>query len=267
LSIGFERQALILSLEFCNTMTGQPSPLPRTTVIFGASGGIGSAIARTVAARGDRVIAVAHSAARLAAACPTAAACYPCDVTDGAALGATCAAIQQAHPVIDGVVYAVGSIVLKPLKAARESDYLEAFRLNVVGAAEAIRLLHPALSATSSIVLFSTVAAGQGFPNHSIIAAAKGGVEALTRTLAAELAPRTRVNCIAPSLTDTPLATPLTKNAPMAAAIAAMHPIPRLGTPEDSAALASFLLSEQTGWITGQVIGVDGGRGTLRVKG
>jgi NAD(P)-dependent dehydrogenase (short-subunit alcohol dehydrogenase family) len=239
---------------------------PRTFVIFGASGGIGSAIARTVTAQGDQVLAVARSTERLTAACPTATH-FVCDVTDGAALGATCAAIQQAAPRIDGIVYAVGSIVLKPLKAARESDYLDAFRLNVVGAAEAIRLLQPALSDTSSIVLFSTVAAGQGFPNHSVIAAAKGGVEALTRTLAAELAPRTRVNCLAPSLTQTPLAAQLTKSETMAAAIAGMHPIPRLGTPDDSAALAAFLLSEQSGWITGQVIGVDGGRGVLRVKG
>ena len=248
-------------------MTDSPPCQPRTIVIFGASGGIGRAIAADAARRGDRVIAVARTAATLATACPDAAATYACDVTDSMALDATCAAIRQAHPAIDGIVYAIGSIVLKPLKAARENDYLAAFRLNVVGAAEAIRLLQPALSKTSSIVLFSSVAAGQGFPNHSVIAAAKGGVEALTRSLAAELAPHTRVNCIAPSLTDTPLATPLTQNATMAAAIAAMHPLPRLGTAGDSAGLACFLLAEQAGWITGQVIGVDGGRGTLRVKG
>ena len=117
-----------------------------------------------------------------------------------------------------------------------------------------------------SVVLFSTVAVQQGFPNHSIIAAAKGAVEGLTRALAAELAPHVRVNAVAPSLTRTPLAAALTQNEPMAKAIAAMHALPRLGEPEDMAACAAFLLSPDSGWVTGQIIGVDGGRSTLRTK-
>ena len=117
------------------------------------------------------------------------------------------------------------------------------------------------------MVLFSTVAVQQGFPNHSVIAAAKGAVEGLTRSLAAELAPAIRVNAVAPSLTQTPLAAALTRNDQMAKAIAGMHAIPRLGDPEDIAACAAFLLSPESGWITGQIIGVDGGRSTLRVKG
>jgi len=115
-------------------------------------------------------------------------------------------------------------------------------------------------------VLFSSVAARAGFPNHAAIAAAKGAVEGLVVALGAELAP-VRVNAIAPSLTRTPLAEPLTRNAAMADAIAKQHPIARLGTAEEVAALADFLLSDQAGWITGQVIGVDGGRGSLRSKG
>lgn len=117
------------------------------------------------------------------------------------------------------------------------------------------------------MVLFSSVAARAGFPNHAAIAAAKAAVEGLTVALVAELAPHVRVNCIAPSLTRTPLAEPLTRNAAMAEAIARQHPIPRLGEPEDAAALADFLLSAQAGWITGQVFGVDGGRSSLRGKG
>jgi NAD(P)-dependent dehydrogenase (short-subunit alcohol dehydrogenase family) len=117
------------------------------------------------------------------------------------------------------------------------------------------------------VVLFSSVAARAGFPNHLAIGAAKAAVEGMTVTLAAELAPAVRVNCIAPSLTRSRIAEPLIRNLAMAEAIAKLHPIPRLGEPEDAAALADLLLSAQAGWITGQVIGVDGGRGTLRVKG
>jgi NAD(P)-dependent dehydrogenase (short-subunit alcohol dehydrogenase family) len=117
-------------------------------------------------------------------------------------------------------------------------------------------------------VLFSSVAARAGFPNHLAIGAAEGRRRrGMTVTLAAELAPAVRVNCIAPSLTALRIAEPLIRNPAMAEAIAKLHPIPRLGEPEDAAALADLLLSAQAGWITGQVIGVDGGRGTLRVKG
>jgi NAD(P)-dependent dehydrogenase (short-subunit alcohol dehydrogenase family) len=117
------------------------------------------------------------------------------------------------------------------------------------------------------VVLFSTVAARAGFPNHASIAAAKGAVEGLTVALAAELAPAVRVNCIAPSLTRSAMAAPLVGNVQMAEAIAKQHPIPRLGEGEDSAALADFLLSPGAGWITGQVFAVDGGRSSVRSRG
>ena len=143
----------------------------------------------------------------------------------------------------------------------------EAFALNTIGPAMAARAAAGALRQGSGIVLFSTVAARQGFANHVAIAAAKGGVEALCLSLAAELAPRLRVNCIAPSLTRTPLAARLTGNEAMAKAIAALHPIQRLGEADDAAALAALLLSDEAGWIKGQVIGVAGGRSTLRTKG
>ncbi len=128
----------------------------------------------------------------------------------------------------------------------------------------------PALKASdgaSSIVLFSTVAVAQGFAAHASVSMAKGAVEGLTLALAAELAPKIRVNCIAPSLTRTPLARSLTGSDTMAAAIAQMHAMQRLGEADDSAALAEFLLSPDAGWITGQIIGVDGGRSSLRTKG
>jgi NAD(P)-dependent dehydrogenase (short-subunit alcohol dehydrogenase family) len=117
------------------------------------------------------------------------------------------------------------------------------------------------------VVLFSTVAVAAGFPNHTVTAAAKGATEALARSLGADLAPDVRVNCIAPSLLKTPLAQSLTGNEVMAESLAQLHPIPRLGEAEDAAAVAAFLLGPDSSWITGQVIPLDGGRSTLRVKG
>ena len=153
-----------------------------------------------------------------------------------------------------GLVYAVGSINLRPISRLTMADFASDFRLNAAGAALAVQAALPALKAapgTASVVLFSSVAVAQG----------------LTRALAAELLPRIRVNAIAPSLTDTPLAAGLTGNAQMAASIAQMHAMQRLGTPKDIAALAAFLISDQADWISGQVIGVDGGRSRLHVKG
>jgi NAD(P)-dependent dehydrogenase (short-subunit alcohol dehydrogenase family) len=143
------------------------------------------------------------------------------------------------------------------------ADFNRDFRLNALGAALAVQAALPALKAapgTSSIVMFSTVAVTQGFAAHASVSMAKGAVEGLTRALAAELSPKIRVNAIAPSLTDTPLASGLTSNAQMAAS-------QRLGQPGDIANIAAFLISNQADWITGQVIGVDGGRSRLRVKG
>ena len=178
------------------------------------------------------------------------------------------AAVRAAGERVSGLAYCVGSIVMKPLARATEADYLEAFRLNAVGAALAVAAAQDALRAAGgSVVLFSTVAVRAGFANHAVIAMAKGAVEALTVSLAAELAPQIRVNAIAPSLTRSGIAAPMTDNAALAKAIAAQHPIPRLGEADDSAALAAFLLSADAGWITGQVFAVDGGRSTVRTKG
>ena len=114
-----------------------------------------------------------------------------------------------------------------------------------------------------SIVLFSTVAVQRGFANHSIIASVKGAIEGLTVSLAAEFAPNIKVNCIAPSLTNSKLAEPILKNKIVAEGIAKAHPLKRIGEGKDTAAMAKFLLTEESSWITGQIIGVDGGRSTL----
>lgn len=235
-------------------------------LILGATGGVGAELARRVAARGGRPVLFARDAGRLAALAAElqGADSAVVDVTDAVSLKA---AILALGTPLTGLAFCVGSIVLKPVSRTTEADLIETFRLNAVCAALAVQAALPALVAgQGSVVLFSSVAARAGFSNHLAIAAAKGAVEGMTVALAAELAPAVRVNCIAPSLTRTAMAEPLTRNPTMAEAIAKLHPLPRLGEPADIAAMADMLLSPASGWITGQVFAVDGGRSTLRTK-
>jgi NAD(P)-dependent dehydrogenase (short-subunit alcohol dehydrogenase family) len=243
--------------------------MPGQVLIYGGTGGIGAATARLLRIRGHSLHLVARNESRLAALAEELGAGFTAgDVTSADVFTrATQAAPDDSR--IAGLVYAVGTINLKPLGRLTEADFEQDFRVNALGAAKAVQAALPALKAgdePSSVVLFSTVAVAQGFASHASISMAKGAVEGLTLALAAELAPKVRVNAIAPSLTRTRLAHGLISNETVANGIAQMHALPRLGTAEDIAALAAFLVSEAS-WITGQIIGVDGGRSTLRPKG
>ena len=163
-----------------------------------------------------------------------------------------------------GIAYCVGSIDIKPFKLTKASDFVSSYVLNLVGVTEIIRNFQENLNRNSaSVVLFSTVAAKKGFINHSIISSAKSGVEGLTVALAAEFAPNIRVNCIAPSLTKSKMAKNVIKNSKIEESIAKLHPLKRIGEGVDAANLANFLLSKNSSWITGQIIGVDGGRASI----
>jgi NAD(P)-dependent dehydrogenase (short-subunit alcohol dehydrogenase family) len=236
-----------------------------TILIYGATGGIGQALARKLAAQGHALHLTARDSGKLEALAASLGARFtPGDVTDPA----THTQVAEAAGQVTGLAYAVGSITLKPAHRVTPDDAIADFKLNALGGLQAVQAVLPALKANSgSVVFFSSVAVAQGFSNHASIAMAKGAVEGLTLSLAAELAPKIRVNAIAPSLTRTPLAASLTSNTQMAEAIAALHALQRLGEPDDIASLAAFLLSDEATWMTGQIIGVDGGRSALRTKG
>ena len=172
--------------------------------------------------------------------------------------------IKSDVDVIKGMAYCVGSIDLKPLRMVSENDFNQCMKLNLYSAVEIIKNYQESLKKNNgSIVLFSTVAAQRGFANHSIIASSKAAIEGLTVSLAAEFAPHIRVNCIAPSLTNSKIAEPMLKNKALADGIAKAHPLKRLGEGKDSASLAKFLITDDSSWITGQIIAVDGGRSKL----
>ncbi len=168
---------------------------------------------------------------------------------------------------LQGLVYCPGSIRLKPIQRLTEADFRQDFQINLLGAVRVIQGCLTRLkksTAGSSIVMFSTVAVTAGMPFHASVASAKGAVEGLTRALAAELAPRIRVNALAPSLTDTPLAADLLSSDEKRQAAAQRNPLKRIGAAKEIAAMVRFLLSDDAAWITGQILHVDGGMAALR---
>ena len=165
----------------------------------------------------------------------------------------------------DAIIYFPGTINLKPFRTIKPEEFKNDWEINFLGAIKVIQKYAPLLSASenASIVLFSTVAVQTGMPFHTSIAAAKGAIEGLTRSLAAEFAPKIRVNCIAPSLTDTPLANRLIENEIKLKSAEDRHPLKKIGNPDDFASMVHWLISENAKFMTGQVITIDGGIGTL----
>jgi 3-oxoacyl-[acyl-carrier protein] reductase len=225
--------------------------------IIGASGGIGTALARRLHAAGAALLLLSRTPEKLTAL--------------AAELQAETAALDSldnALGSINGVVNCAGSILLKPAHLTTDDEWRQTIDTNLTTAFQTVRAGARAMMATGgSIVLCATAAARTGFANHEAIAAAKGGVIGLTLSAAATYAPRNiRVNCVAPGLVDTPLAARITANPAALQASSAMHALGRIGSPEDVASGIFWLLNPENSWVTGQVIGIDGGLGTIRPR-
>ena len=230
-------------------------------LIFGATGSVGSNLSKQLKDSGKEIHLVGRNKAEVNLLAEKLDCSFTvADVMENNFINKVKSQIDD----VKGIAYCVGSIDLKPLKLIKEEDFHKCMKLNLYSAVEIIKSYQDTLKKNNgAIVFFSTVAAQRGFTNHSIIASTKAAVEGLTVSLAAEFAPYIRVNCIAPSLTNSKIAKPMLRNEAIAKGIAKAHPLKRLGEGKDSASLAKFLITEDSAWVTGQIIAVDGGRSKL----
>ncbi len=235
----------------------------KVVLVTGGSGGVGSEVARCLVAAGDRPVLVARDGERLASvAAELGCAAYPGDVLDNDAVAHIVNAVERDVGEIDGLVHAVGSILLKPLHATSLDEWRQTFEINATSAFIVMRNLMPRLMRRKrgSVVLFSTVAASMGLANHESIAAAKSAIEGLVTSASISYARYgIRVNAVAPALTKTALSQKMWQNDASLAASTAMHPLGRIGTPADIAPAVMYFLSDAAAWTTGQILGVDGG--------
>lgn len=233
--------------------------MSKVYVVVGGSRGIGLGVVKRLAGEGNQVYVYSRTEGELANIVNV-----KHTVCDAVADELT---PDMFPPAIDGLAYCPGSFNAKSIRALKIETLREDFEVNVVGAVKTIQATLSALkksnSASASVLLFSTVAVAQGMNAHASIAASKGAIEGLTKTLAAELSPKVRVNCIAPALTQTSLMEKLFTDPAKVEALGSKYPLGRTGTVEDLSSAACFLLSQQSSWITGQVMGVDGGMSTV----
>ena len=249
-------------------MSNETSPV---IIIVGGGGGIGSALARRLAARGCQLVIAGRSAERLApVAAETGAISHPLDARDSAAVDNLLQSVQASHQRVDGLVNCAGSVLLKAAHQISDQEFADTIALNLTTAFNLLRAAARVMmrqTGGGSIVLCSSVAARRGLVNHEAIAAAKAGVEGLALAAAASYARYgVRVNCVAPGLTRTELTKSLTQNETIAKMSAALHPLGRIGEPAEVASAIAWLLDREQSWLTGQVIGVDGGLGTVQAR-
>lgn len=246
------------------------SDSPRIVLLVGATGGIGSALARRLHAEGCRLVLAARDPGRLdALGAELGAASLPLDATDPAAIDAAVARTLGLHGRLDAAVNCVGSILLKPAHLTTPDEFAATLALNLGTAFHLVRAAARAMlpQGAGCIALVSSAAAQRGLVNHEAVAAAKAGIEGLTRSAAATYARQgIRVNCVAPGLVRTPLARPLIANEAVAKASAALHPLGRLGEADDVASALAWLLHPANRWVTGQVLGVDGGLAHVQAR-
>ncbi len=232
-----------------------------TVVVAGGSKGIGLELVQQLMTQAERIEVWSRSSGDLPGSDRIRHSV--CDFADPES------ALPELPEEIQGAVYCPGTINLRSFRSLQVNDFRQDLELNLLGAVRFLQACQSRLKGRegnpASVVLFSTVAVQQGMPMHASIAAAKGAVEGLVRSLAAEWAPKIRVNAIAPALTDTPLASRLLSTPEKREAMASRYPLKRIGTASELAATAKFLLSPESGWVTGQVLAVDGGMSSCRV--